>query len=227
MGPEGDAQKYDIGAVASPKAGTLMRLLLSICMITCSLSAAHSEESQLPFSAFDDKGGYRLTIERRAALPRGAVETPRASSASRWSAPFCKAWTDGCLECSGSGLENEVYCKDRNISACIPSKVRCIEVDWHIAPLYCAGIMEECSEAMFSVDGNGKRQDASHGICPVERTRRDPEDYKCISFRSAFEECSKNSDAMSCRKQARAFSAAQAVRERLLIMFQESEALQP
>lgn len=204
-----------------------MRLLLLIGIIACLLNVARSEEARRPFSAFDDKGGYHLTIERRAALAKGGVEAPRTSKAPEWSAPFCKTWTDGCLECSGSSLEIEVYCKDRNAAACIPSKVRCLEVDWHVAPLYCAGITEECSETLFVVDGNGRRQDASHGMCPIERTRRDPEDYKCITYRSAHEECRKNGDAMSCGKQARASSAAQAVRKRMRSMLQESEALQP
>lgn len=204
-----------------------MRFLLLIAMAACSLNAVRSEEARRPFSAFDEKGGYRLMVERRSALPKGDVEMPRTSKASDWSAPFCKTWTDGCLECSGTGLEDDVYCKGRNISACIPSKVRCIEVDWHVAPLYCAGITEECSETRFGVDGSGRRQDASHGMCPVEKTRRNPEDYRCITYRSDFEECRKNSDAPTCGKQAHAFSAAQTVRKRLRIMLRESEALQP
>ena len=82
-----------------------------------------AQEEPSRFRAFDDRGGFDLTVVRRAPLPRGSVEVARTRPAREWSAPFCKEWTDGCDECSGTALEEEVYCKRRTKADCTTSAV--------------------------------------------------------------------------------------------------------
>ena len=79
-----------------------------------------AEEEPSRFRAFDDRGGFDLTVVRRAPLPRGSVEVARTRPAREGSAPFSKEWPDGCDECPGTALEEAVCCRRRRRSECAP-----------------------------------------------------------------------------------------------------------
>jgi hypothetical protein len=174
-------------------------------------------------------GEYRATISVRAPLPIGEVELPRGLPAAKWSAPFCKVWTDDCLECSGSALEMEVLCKDRKMVACASSRVRCLEIDLHVAPLYCAEVSDECQTLAFRGGPDGSRADASGNNCgdfPTKSTvpERAPENWKCETFQAQQEECVRNGAPLTvCRREGAA--AASGALVRLKTMLRESESL--
>jgi hypothetical protein len=193
------------------------------------VSSAEAADGQRSFLAGDDHGEYRATISVRAPLPIGEVELPRGLPAAKWSAPFCKVWTDDCLECSGSALEMEVLCKDRKMVACTSSRVRCLEIDLHVAPLYCAEVSDECQTLAFRGGPDGSRADASGNNCgdfPTKSTvpERAPENWKCETFQAQQEECVRNGAPLTvCRREGAA--AASGALVRLKTMLRESESL--
>jgi len=147
----------------------------------------------------DKLGSFTLSHYDRPRLPAGAVERPRDTSAPNWAAPFCSQWTDDCVTCRGSALSDAISCYDRSTSTCVPKKVRCIDIDETVAPLFCTIVDEECGGIIYGVNQDGRTDSVSHGLCPIEHKREHPQDYKCISNRKRVEDCVANNDKAWCR----------------------------
>lgn len=135
----------------------------------------------------------------RSDLPPGSVEFSRDLPAPKWSAPYCKQWTDDCSECGAGGLELEIECRQLAAGACIPSRVRCFEIDYSIAPLYCEAVTSQCDESTWSLDENGLTSANGTALCNKRGVATTPkvadyakfledqrrkEDYKCKRIRS-------------------------------------------
>lgn len=208
-------------------APSVMGTALLAAALLASAVHAHSDELPPPPDRSQEPQWSESRSVPRPPLPDGAVEVDRATRAADWSAPFCSKWTDECTECWGSALDSRAVCQSRK-GACTPSRIRCIDVDWAMAPLYCARIDEECGGTTFQVDEKGARQDASGGgFCPNERYRRAPVDYTCASLRSVYEFCRQQSSEADCKEEGRALSAARPTRERLRTILRQSLSLDP
>jgi hypothetical protein len=72
---------------------------------------------------------------------------------------------------------------------CSPTRVRCIEFDQVIAPLFCAGLNDGCGGASIGVSGDGELFAASHDYCLLRRKDRPPVDWVCWTAQKVREHC--------------------------------------
>jgi hypothetical protein len=194
---------------------------------------ARCDEGYAHFTGADERGAYEAVTLPRPNLPAGVVELSRSFPARKWAAPFCKEWTDGCVECSGSALESEILCRDRKGAACVPSPVQCAEVDLQIAPLYCSGLIADCESIRFDMLPNGSRFVADGNQCDSATYKgqmvgvyHPPDDWKCETFQQRTQECARDGGADEtavCRQEANA--VARSVHDIMRKMLHESDGL--
>jgi hypothetical protein len=124
-------------------------------------------------------------------VPARAVELDRARPAETWNSQFCRRWTDGCSRCfKPVAIGNQAVCEAEATSeACSSSRVRCLEFDPVVAPLFCSGLSDGCGAENVGASGTGELYVASHDYCLLRREVRPPVDWVCGTARQVREDC--------------------------------------